>query len=90
VINFDFPSNPTDYLHRIGRTARAGRQGIASSLIAKKDEILAAAIKKASKLRMPMDNLTNDKSTYETDGPLANFIDWKKTLRDRTVFKVET
>ncbi len=32
VINFDMPSNPEDYVHRIGRTARAGERGVAISL----------------------------------------------------------
>lgn len=32
VINFDMPSNPEDYVHRIGRTARAGESGVAISL----------------------------------------------------------
>lgn len=34
VVNFDIPSNPEDYIHRIGRTARAGRSGTAISLMA--------------------------------------------------------
>ncbi|MEO0367506.1 MAG: DEAD/DEAH box helicase [Pseudomonadota bacterium] len=33
VINFDLPSDPEDYVHRIGRTARAGASGTAISLI---------------------------------------------------------
>ena len=33
VINFDLPENPEDYLHRIGRTARAGAKGDAISLV---------------------------------------------------------
>ncbi|NOZ78296.1 MAG: DEAD/DEAH box helicase [Acidobacteria bacterium] len=32
VINFDLPQDPEDYVHRIGRTARAGAEGIAISL----------------------------------------------------------
>jgi len=34
VINFDLPTVPEDYVHRIGRTARAGKSGIAFSLFA--------------------------------------------------------
>ncbi|MFW2405719.1 MAG: DEAD/DEAH box helicase [Gammaproteobacteria bacterium] len=33
VINFELPSTPEDYVHRIGRTARAGREGEAISLV---------------------------------------------------------
>ncbi len=37
IINYDIPSNPEDYVHRIGRTARAGRRGKAISLLSRRD-----------------------------------------------------
>jgi superfamily II DNA/RNA helicase len=40
VINYSLPENPEEYIHRIGRTARAGQKGKALSLIEEKDKIL--------------------------------------------------
>eukprot|EP00172_Hildenbrandia_rubra_P000130 Plantae.Rhodophyta-Hildenbrandia_rubra.ctg10583.p1 GENE.Plantae.Rhodophyta-Hildenbrandia_rubra.ctg10583~~Plantae.Rhodophyta-Hildenbrandia_rubra.ctg10583.p1 ORF type:complete len:562 (-),score=92.71 Plantae.Rhodophyta-Hildenbrandia_rubra.ctg10583:242-1927(-) len=49
VILFDFPASPVDYIHRAGRTARAGAEGRVTSLILKKDAVLAKAIEYAGK-----------------------------------------
>ena len=38
IINYDVPQNADDYIHRIGRTARAGKRGFAFTLVSK-DEI---------------------------------------------------
>ncbi|KAF4659658.1 hypothetical protein FOZ61_004595 [Perkinsus olseni] len=38
VVNFDMPKNIEDYTHRIGRTGRAGKKGLATSLLTKDDE----------------------------------------------------
>ncbi len=49
VINFDLPHSPEDYVHRIGRTGRAGAQGVAYSLLAPGDERHLVEIEKLIK-----------------------------------------
>jgi ATP-dependent RNA helicase RhlE len=49
VINFDIPHSPEDYVHRIGRTGRAGMTGEAISLAAPEDAEALAAIEKLIK-----------------------------------------
>ena len=49
VINFDLPYNAEDYVHRIGRTGRAGASGRALSIVTPHDDRLLAAIAKLIK-----------------------------------------
>ena len=44
VINYDLPRDPDDYIHRVGRTARAGRRGLSVSLVGQRDVELVQAI----------------------------------------------
>ncbi|KAL6801954.1 P-loop containing nucleoside triphosphate hydrolase protein [Trichoderma sp. SZMC 28012] len=44
VINYDIPRDPDDYIHRVGRTARAGRKGEAVTLVGQRDVELVLAI----------------------------------------------
>jgi len=46
VINYDLPECPEDYIHRIGRTGRAGAEGFALSLISPEDEFRWKAIER--------------------------------------------
>jgi ATP-dependent RNA helicase RhlE len=52
VINFDVPHSPEDYVHRIGRTGRAGTTGEAISLVAPEDMDAVAAIERLIKKRI--------------------------------------
>ena len=53
VINFDVPWQPDDYIHRIGRTGRAGAKGIAYTLATREDSDAIAAIEKLTGLKLP-------------------------------------
>jgi ATP-dependent RNA helicase RhlE len=48
VINFDLPAQPEDYVHRIGRTARAGARGIAISFCGNAERGVLRAIERAT------------------------------------------
>jgi ATP-dependent RNA helicase RhlE len=47
VINFDIPAQPDDYIHRVGRTARAGMVGDALTFVSPADQPLVNAIERA-------------------------------------------
>jgi len=53
VINFELPGAPEDYVHRIGRTGRAGSSGRAISLVCADEHEKLAAIEKFIKQRIP-------------------------------------
>ncbi|MFI5391487.1 MAG: DEAD/DEAH box helicase, partial [Bacteriovoracales bacterium] len=55
VINYDIPNEPEAYVHRIGRTARAGREGIAISFCDETERGLLKAIEKLIKRRIAVD-----------------------------------
>lgn len=59
VVNYDMPEEPKMYFHRIGRTARAGKPGVALSLITRQDEDGFKRIRKltSSDLREVTDGL---------------------------------
>jgi superfamily II DNA/RNA helicase len=54
VFNFDVPWHPDDYVHRIGRTGRAGRTGVAITLASKEDAEAVAQIEKLTGMKIPL------------------------------------
>jgi superfamily II DNA/RNA helicase len=55
VFNYDLPKFPEDYVHRIGRTGRAGRNGIAVSLVNHAEGINVKRIERFTKQLIPVD-----------------------------------
>ncbi|MBP7132648.1 MAG: DEAD/DEAH box helicase [Aquabacterium sp.] len=57
VVNFDLPRSPDDYIHRIGRTGRAGASGLAISFITPDAEAHFRLIEKRQGLRVPREQI---------------------------------
>ncbi len=59
VINYDIPQDPHNYVHRIGRTARAGRSGVAISFCDSAEEELLQTVEKTIKMKIPTEENSN-------------------------------
>ncbi len=57
VVNFELPNVPEDYVHRIGRTGRAGNDGEAVSLVCVDEKMLLRAIEKLIKKDIPKETI---------------------------------
>ncbi|MEJ5211601.1 MAG: DEAD/DEAH box helicase [Burkholderiales bacterium] len=55
VVNYELPYNAEDYVHRIGRTGRAGAKGLAISLVSPEEKKLLAEIEKFIKRELPLE-----------------------------------
>ncbi len=58
VVNFDLPRSPSDYIHRIGRTARAGKSGVAISFIDYEDFDHFKLIEKRSAIKLEREQIS--------------------------------
>ena len=65
VINFDMPRSGDDYVHRIGRTGRAGAAGLSISLIAAAEWNLMASIERYLKQRFERRHIAEVKGVYQ-------------------------
>ena len=71
VVNFDLPQNAEDYVHRIGRTARAGASGDAISLACEEYVFSLEAIEEYIGHKIPVDAIT-DELLVELEPPQGN------------------
>ena len=63
--NFDLPTNPEIYVHRGGRTDRAGKTGIALSLVTPKEQCRLHRIESYSKRKLTRANLPTPTEIHE-------------------------
>ena len=61
VINYEIPSAPEDYVHRIGRTGRAGALGIAISFVSPEEDKYILEIEKLIKRQIPKETVALEK-----------------------------
>ena len=57
VVNYDVPSDPDQYVHRIGRTGRAGRDGVAITLVEPREHRLLRNIEAATRTKLLIERL---------------------------------
>ena len=73
VYNFDFPKTLSDYVHRAGRTGRAGREGLCISFFRNKDQKLIDQLKECQMTKTPLNidkslfSLKNKETMISTD-----------------------
>jgi superfamily II DNA/RNA helicase len=60
VFNFDLPFNPEDYVHRIGRTGRAGASGLAVTFVTPSDNRLVGDLEKLLKKKLDIEAIEFD------------------------------
>lgn len=72
VVNFELPNVPEDYIHRIGRTGRAGSDGAALSLVSAEEHTLLNDIQKLLNKRIPVASVAGfEPARFPTPAPAA-------------------
>jgi ATP-dependent RNA helicase RhlE len=77
VFNFDVPFNAEDYVHRIGRTGRAGASGLAVTFVSASDGRLVADLEKLLKKKLDIEAVE-----YEEDRPRGRINDGRRHWRE--------
>ncbi len=86
VINYDLPRSPADYIHRIGRTGRAGKDGLAITFIGYAEQAHFKLIEKRSNIKLQREQIEGFELTGEVPlrqkGP-APIKGKKKSKKDK-------
>ncbi|MFV8820063.1 DEAD/DEAH box helicase [Haliea sp. E17] len=87
VVNYDLPRSGDDYLHRTGRTGRAGAQGLAISLVGANEWNLMISIQRYLKLELERSAVPGLKARYQGPGKVKSSgkaVGPKKKKTDKT------
>jgi superfamily II DNA/RNA helicase len=77
VFNYDLPKFPEDYVHRIGRTGRAGRNGIAVSLVNHAENMLVRRIERLTRQPIPVEVIEGFEPKRAAPSRTASRPGWK-------------
>lgn len=84
VFNYDIPNDPNSYVHRIGRTARAGKEGVAVAFCDIEEISLLKSVEKLIKYKIPTDSeLEKQVEMFKPSSPITkknNVKSKKKTV----------
>lgn len=72
VVNFDVPREPEDYVHRVGRTARANADGEAVTLVGPRDRRAFQRVEATLKISIPAENRPTSSPRAGADRPARN------------------
>lgn len=75
VVNYDLPRSAVDYVHRIGRTGRAGESGLAVSFVTPASEAHWQLIEKRQHLALPREIIEGFEPTEEVPAPVPGAAD---------------
>ncbi|MBH1963901.1 MAG: DEAD/DEAH box helicase [Comamonadaceae bacterium] len=79
VFNFDVPFNAEDYVHRIGRTGRAGASGLAVTMVTKGDGRLMGDLEKLLKKKIEVEHIE-----FEEEKPRGRFNDGRRAWQEES------
>ena len=86
VVNYDLPNIAEDFIHRVGRTGRAGQTGLASSIVSGAEMIELRRFEKTLKLRIERKNLSQVQTSEPREIPVSVFARQNtNTLKSRTL-----
>ncbi len=88
VINYSLPQDPEKYIHRIGRTGRAGKKGIAISFVSPKEEKAFSFVKKITKANIKQSKTPNN--LKHSKDPINSIPYKQKPKKRRSRFRVKT